>query len=83
MATIDTRTAYTPNAFFAGLSGVFRRTGARKIVECDGAFSSVLTRLYLQSEALWYTSHISYVHKELKSKLNCILYSVNFGMLRQ
>lgn len=52
MAAVDTRITNTPHTGFAGLSGVFLRTRAREIVECDGAFSSILTRLHLKRKAL-------------------------------
>lgn len=52
MATIDTGIANAPHTGFAGLSGVLLQTGASEIIECDAAFSSIQTRLYLQRETL-------------------------------
>lgn len=52
MAAVDTGTTDTPHTCFTGLPRVFLRTRTREIVECDGAFASVLTRLHLQRGAV-------------------------------
>lgn len=52
MTTMDTRITDTPHPGFTGLPGVFLWTRTGEIVECDGAFSSIQTRLPLRRETL-------------------------------
>lgn len=52
MAAVDTGTTDTPHTCFTGLPRVFLWARTREIVECDGAFSSILTRLHLQRGAV-------------------------------
>lgn len=50
MAAVGAGVTNTPHMSFTGLSGVVCWTRAGKVVEGDGAFSSVLTRLRLQGK---------------------------------
>ena len=54
LASVDTRVADTPHSCRAGLPHVVLWTGAREVVEGDGAAPFVFTWLHLKKKKLYF-----------------------------